>query len=57
MKLRLSSYYQETAPIVPLYEKIGKVISINADDNEYEVHLALTDRLESFGLEKKKKGK
>ncbi|MBI4836461.1 MAG: RNA polymerase sigma factor RpoD [Candidatus Abawacabacteria bacterium] len=56
MKLRLSSYYQETAPIVPLYEKIGKVISINADENEFEVNLALTDRLETFGLEKKRKG-
>ncbi|OGC82383.1 MAG: RNA polymerase sigma factor RpoD [Candidatus Abawacabacteria bacterium RBG_16_42_10] len=57
MKLRLSNYYQETAPIVSMYEKMGKLISINADENDEEVYNALTDRLEAFGLDKKKKKK
>ncbi len=57
MKLRLSNYYQETAPIVSMYEKMGKLISINADDNDEDVYDALADRLEAFGLEKKKKKK
>ncbi len=57
MKLRLSNYYQETAPIVSMYEKMGKLISINADENEEEVYNALTDRLEAFSLDKKKKNK
>lgn len=55
MKLRLSNYYQETAPIVSLYEKMGKLISINADEHEDDVYTTLSDRLEGFGLEKKRK--
>lgn len=57
MKLRLSNYYQETAPIVSMYEKMGKLISINADQSEEEVYNTVTDRLEAFGLDKKKKKK
>ena len=55
MKLRLSNYYQETAPIVSLYEKMGKLISIHADEHEDDVYTTLSDRLEGFGLEKKRK--
>ncbi|MBP7057053.1 RNA polymerase sigma factor RpoD [Candidatus Gracilibacteria bacterium] len=55
MKLRLSNYYQETSPIVSLYEKMGKLISINADEREEDVYTTMTDRLEGFGLDKKRK--